>query len=75
MSNESNDGKTKSVRCLVQQCLKAKLQINAHEVNSEAKYVEIGRGCVLFLCFFKNSDESDVEKLGLSKINCFHYFN
>lgn len=66
MSNESSDDKSKRVRCLIQQCLKAKLQINAHEPDSEAKYVEIGRGCVLFLCFLKNADESDVEKLGLS---------
>ncbi|KAK5917438.1 hypothetical protein CgunFtcFv8_012328 [Champsocephalus gunnari] len=38
---------------LLQQCLRAKLQVKPEEEQEEAQFVQIDRGMVIYICFFK----------------------
>ncbi|XP_068255403.1 D-aminoacyl-tRNA deacylase 2 isoform X2 [Nyctibius grandis] len=51
-------------RALLQQCLSARLQVKPPERGSEAEWVEIQRGLVIYICFFKGADEDLVPKIG-----------
>ena len=58
------------VKCLIQQCCSARLQVKPADeaAGLEAEYVTIERrGVVLFVCFMRDADESDVDKLGKSQ--------
>ncbi|XP_069640123.1 D-aminoacyl-tRNA deacylase 2 [Haliaeetus albicilla] len=50
-------------RALLQQCLSARLQVKAPERGCEAEWVEIQRGLVIYICFFKGADEDLVPKI------------
>ncbi|XP_052638534.1 D-aminoacyl-tRNA deacylase 2 isoform X2 [Harpia harpyja] len=51
-------------RALLQQCLSARLQVKPPERGCEAEWVEIQRGLVIYICFFKDADEDLVPKIG-----------
>ncbi|XP_049681406.1 D-aminoacyl-tRNA deacylase 2 isoform X2 [Accipiter gentilis] len=51
-------------RALLQQCLSARLQVKPPERGCEAEWVEIQRGLVVYICFFKGADEDLVPKIG-----------
>ncbi|XP_064316299.1 D-aminoacyl-tRNA deacylase 2 isoform X2 [Phalacrocorax carbo] len=50
-------------RALLQQCVSARLQVKPPEGGSEAEWVEIQRGLVIYICFFKGADEDLVPKI------------
>ncbi|KAJ7407843.1 putative D-tyrosyl-tRNA(Tyr) deacylase 2 [Pitangus sulphuratus] len=50
-------------RALVQQSLSARLQVRPPERGAEAQWVEIQRGLVIYICFFKGADEDLVPKI------------
>ncbi|NXE45134.1 DTD2 deacylase, partial [Casuarius casuarius] len=50
-------------RALLQQCASARLQVKPPEPGSEAEWVEIQRGLVIYICFFKGADEDLVPKI------------
>ncbi|KAM4666082.1 D-aminoacyl-tRNA deacylase 2 isoform 2-T2 [Amazona ochrocephala] len=51
-------------RALLQQCTSARLQVKPPEHGAEAEWVEIQRGLVIYICFFKGADEDLVPKIG-----------
>ncbi|XP_065542490.1 D-aminoacyl-tRNA deacylase 2 [Lathamus discolor] len=50
-------------RVLLQQCTFARLQVKPPEHGAEAEWVEIQRGLVIYICFFKGADEDLVPKI------------
>ncbi|KAM4666083.1 D-aminoacyl-tRNA deacylase 2 isoform 3-T3 [Amazona ochrocephala] len=50
-------------RALLQQCTSARLQVKPPEHGAEAEWVEIQRGLVIYICFFKGADEDLVPKI------------
>ncbi|XP_030307878.1 D-aminoacyl-tRNA deacylase 2 isoform X1 [Calypte anna] len=50
-------------RALLQQCVSARLQVKPPDSGSEAEWVEIQRGLVIYICFFKGADEDLVPKI------------
>ncbi|XP_026864706.1 D-aminoacyl-tRNA deacylase 2-like [Electrophorus electricus] len=59
MANESSI----RARVVVQQCLHAKLQVKLSEAKSGAEWVEISRGMVIYVCFFKGATEDIIPKM------------
>ncbi|XP_066044492.1 D-aminoacyl-tRNA deacylase 2 isoform X2 [Chamaea fasciata] len=51
-------------RALLQQSVSARLQVRPPESGSEAQWVEIQRGLVIYICFFKGADEDLVPRIG-----------
>ncbi|KAM4777610.1 D-aminoacyl-tRNA deacylase 2 isoform 6-T6 [Cyanocitta cristata] len=51
-------------RAVLQQSFSARLQVRPPERGSEAQWVEIQRGLVIYICFFKDADEDLVPKIG-----------
>ncbi|KAG9336396.1 hypothetical protein JZ751_002743 [Albula glossodonta] len=60
-----SDGKLPPVlaRTVLQQCLHARLQVKPAEGESEAEWVEIQRGMVIYVCFFKGATEDIIPKM------------
>ncbi|XP_035183632.1 D-aminoacyl-tRNA deacylase 2 isoform X1 [Oxyura jamaicensis] len=56
-------------RAMLQQCLSARLQVRPPENGSEAEWVEIQRGLVIYICFFKGADEDLVPKIVNTLLN------
>ncbi|KAK9409640.1 putative D-tyrosyl-tRNATyr deacylase 2 [Crotalus adamanteus] len=50
-------------RVLLQQCLHAQLQVKPAEPDSEARWVEIQRGLIIYVCFFKGAGEDIIPKM------------
>ncbi|ESO94272.1 hypothetical protein LOTGIDRAFT_189561 [Lottia gigantea] len=50
-------------RIILQQCLSARLQTQPKTVNSEAKFVEIGPGLIVYVCFLKGATEDILDKI------------
>ncbi|NXS63876.1 DTD2 deacylase, partial [Brachypteracias leptosomus] len=50
-------------RAVLQQCLSARLQVKPPERGAEAEWVEIHRGLVIYICFFKGADEDLIPKI------------
>ncbi|XP_061742830.1 D-aminoacyl-tRNA deacylase 2 [Nerophis ophidion] len=50
-------------RAVLQQCLQARLQVKAAQENSDAEWVEVGRGMVIYVCFFKGATEDILPKM------------
>ncbi|XP_071895031.1 D-aminoacyl-tRNA deacylase 2 isoform X3 [Anas platyrhynchos] len=50
-------------RAVLQQCLSARLQVRPPENGSEPEWVEIQRGLVIYICFFKGADQDLVPKI------------
>ncbi|KAG8449621.1 hypothetical protein GDO86_016309 [Hymenochirus boettgeri] len=56
-------------RVVLQQCLFAKLQVKPPDQDSEAEWVEINRGMVAYVCFFKGAEDSVIPKMVNSLLN------
>ncbi|NXK89234.1 DTD2 deacylase, partial [Formicarius rufipectus] len=50
-------------RALLQQSVCARLQVRPPERGAEPQWVEIQRGLVIYICFFKGADEDLVPKI------------
>jgi len=61
----SSQGMEKQVvgKMVLQQCVHAKLQTNAGEDMSPPEYVEISRGLVIYVCFYKGADEDSILRM------------
>ncbi|XP_037550638.1 D-aminoacyl-tRNA deacylase 2 [Nematolebias whitei] len=51
-----------AVRTVLQQCLQARLQVEPAEEDREARFVQIHRGMVIYVCFFKGATDDILPK-------------
>ncbi|XP_010891247.1 D-aminoacyl-tRNA deacylase 2 [Esox lucius] len=56
-------------RTILQQCLHARLQVKPGDDESEAEWVEINRGMVIYVCFFKGAIEDIIPKMVNTLLN------
>ncbi|XP_052009889.1 D-aminoacyl-tRNA deacylase 2 [Xyrauchen texanus] len=56
-------------RVILQQCLHARLQVKPPDAESEAEWVEINRGMVIYICFFKGATEDIIPKMVNTLLN------
>ncbi|XP_041710727.1 D-aminoacyl-tRNA deacylase 2 [Coregonus clupeaformis] len=56
-------------RTVLQQCLYARLQVKPADDQSEAEWVEIDRGMVVYICFFKGATEDIITKMVNTLLN------
>lgn len=56
-------------RTVLQQCLQARLQVKPAEEHSEAQFVQIDRGMVIYICFFKGATEDLLPKMVSTLLN------
>uniref|UniRef100_A0A3Q3APY8 D-aminoacyl-tRNA deacylase n=2 Tax=Kryptolebias marmoratus TaxID=37003 RepID=A0A3Q3APY8_KRYMA len=57
------------VRTVLQQCLRARLQVEPAEENREARFVQIDRGMVIYICFLKGATEHILPKMVSTLLN------
>ncbi|XP_053331360.1 D-aminoacyl-tRNA deacylase 2 [Spea bombifrons] len=62
-------GREVAARVVLQQCLYAKLQVKPPDRDSEAEWVEIKRGMVVYVCFFKGAENAIIPKMVTSLLN------
>ncbi|KAM3594851.1 uncharacterized protein V6R79_014985 [Siganus canaliculatus] len=65
----SEKGSAPVARTVLQQCLRATLQVKPAEEQSEAQFVQIDRGMVIYICFFKGATEDILPKMVSSLLN------
>uniref|UniRef100_A0A8D0C3R2 D-aminoacyl-tRNA deacylase n=1 Tax=Salvator merianae TaxID=96440 RepID=A0A8D0C3R2_SALMN len=58
-----------SAQSVLQQCLCAKLQVKSAEQGSEAEWVEINRGLIIYICFFKGASEEIIPNMVKTLLN------
>ncbi|XP_028996047.1 D-aminoacyl-tRNA deacylase 2-like [Betta splendens] len=58
-----------AARTVLQQCLQARLQVKPADEQSEAEFVQIDRGMVIYVCFFKGATEDLLPKMVSSLLN------
>ncbi|XP_039597872.1 D-aminoacyl-tRNA deacylase 2 [Polypterus senegalus] len=63
------DAREVLARCLVQQCVHGKLQVKAPEKGVEGEWVEIARGMVIYICFFKGASSELIPKIVNTLLN------
>ncbi|XP_029982180.1 D-aminoacyl-tRNA deacylase 2 [Sphaeramia orbicularis] len=56
-------------RAVLQQCLQARLQVEPAREDSEARYVQIDRGMVIYICFFKGATDEILPKMVSTLLN------
>ncbi|XP_034015743.1 D-aminoacyl-tRNA deacylase 2-like [Thalassophryne amazonica] len=56
-------------RTVLQQCVGAKLQVEPATQNSEAQWVQIDRGMVIYICFFKGATLDILPKMVSTLLN------
>ncbi|XP_069573155.1 D-aminoacyl-tRNA deacylase 2 [Brachyistius frenatus] len=56
-------------RTVLQQCLQARLQVKPAEETSEAQFVQIDRGMVIYICFFKGATDDILPKMVSTLLN------
>ncbi|XP_074547346.1 D-aminoacyl-tRNA deacylase 2-like [Halichoeres trimaculatus] len=56
-------------RTVLQQCLQARLQVKPADEHSEAEFVQIERGMVIYICFFKGANDDILPKMVSSLLN------
>ncbi|XP_038130118.1 D-aminoacyl-tRNA deacylase 2 [Cyprinodon tularosa] len=56
-------------RTVLQQCLHARLQVQEANEHSEAQFVQIDRGMVIYICFFKGATEDILPKMVSTLLN------
>ncbi|XP_072545820.1 D-aminoacyl-tRNA deacylase 2-like [Salminus brasiliensis] len=59
----ANGSSAVNARVVVQQCLHATLQVCPPQQECEAQWVEIDRGMVIYVCFFKGATEDIIPKM------------
>ncbi|XP_019839055.1 D-aminoacyl-tRNA deacylase 2 isoform X2 [Bos indicus] len=71
----ADSGRTPQARALLQQCLHARLQVRPAEGDVEAEWVEVQRGLVIYVCFFKGADKELLPKMALLAQDAPRTFN
>ncbi|XP_040025492.2 D-aminoacyl-tRNA deacylase 2 [Gasterosteus aculeatus] len=56
-------------RAVLQQCLQARLQVKPAEEEAEAQFVQIERGMVIYICFFKGATDDLLPKMASTLLN------
>ncbi|KAJ0063204.1 hypothetical protein NL108_013377 [Boleophthalmus pectinirostris] len=56
-------------RTVLQQCLRASLMVKPAEEGSEAEYVQIDKGMVIYICFFKGATDEILPKMVSTLLN------
>lgn len=56
-------------RTVLQQCVQARLMVKPAEEGSEADYVQIDRGMVIYICFFKGATDEILPKMVSTLLN------
>lgn len=56
-------------RTVLQQCIHASLQVKPADEDSEAEWVEITRGMVIYICFFKGATKDVIPKMVSTLLN------
>uniref|UniRef100_A0A3Q4I592 D-aminoacyl-tRNA deacylase n=1 Tax=Neolamprologus brichardi TaxID=32507 RepID=A0A3Q4I592_NEOBR len=56
-------------RTVLQQCLQARLQVKPADEHSEAQFVQIERGMVIYICFFKGATDDVLPKMVSTLLN------
>ncbi|XP_077968447.1 D-aminoacyl-tRNA deacylase 2-like [Styela clava] len=69
MSKDESHGQSLFARIIIQQCISAKLQINANAPNENPAFISIGRGIVVYICFLKDAIEETAIKMAKSVCN------
>ncbi|XP_036927943.1 D-aminoacyl-tRNA deacylase 2 [Acanthopagrus latus] len=65
----SEKGSGPVARTVLQQCLQARLQVKPAEEDSEAQFVQIDRGMVIYICFFKGATDDILPKMVSTLLN------
>ncbi|KAM6973061.1 D-aminoacyl-tRNA deacylase 2 [Aplochiton taeniatus] len=63
------EGPALLARTVLQQCIHARLQVKPPNEDSEAEWVEIDRGMVIYICFFKGAEEEIIPKMVSTLVN------
>uniref|UniRef100_H3BVX8 D-aminoacyl-tRNA deacylase n=1 Tax=Tetraodon nigroviridis TaxID=99883 RepID=H3BVX8_TETNG len=58
-----------AARTVLQQCLRARLQVRPAGERSEAEFVQMDRGTVLYICFFKGATDDILPKMASTLLN------
>ncbi|XP_029350193.1 D-aminoacyl-tRNA deacylase 2 [Echeneis naucrates] len=58
-----------AARTVLQQCLQARLQVKPADHTSEAQFVQIDRGMVIYVCFFKGATDDILPKMVSTLLN------
>ncbi|XP_041828181.1 D-aminoacyl-tRNA deacylase 2 [Melanotaenia boesemani] len=56
-------------RTVLQQCLQARLQVRPAEEHAEAQFVQIDRGMVVYVCFFRGATDDILPKMVSTLLN------
>ncbi|XP_060938099.1 D-aminoacyl-tRNA deacylase 2-like [Limanda limanda] len=59
----ASSGAAPAARTVLQQCLQARLQVKPAEELSQAQFVQIDRGMVIYICFFKGATDDILPKM------------
>ncbi|XP_008070860.1 probable D-tyrosyl-tRNA(Tyr) deacylase 2 isoform X1 [Carlito syrichta] len=65
----ADDDRTPQVRALLQQYLHSWLQVHQAEVDPADQWVEVQRGLVIYVCFFKGADKELLHKMVNTLLN------
>ncbi|XP_059952320.1 D-aminoacyl-tRNA deacylase 2 [Mesoplodon densirostris] len=65
----AESGRPPQARALLQQFLNARLQVRPAEGDAAAQWVEVQRGLVIYLCFFKGADKELLPKMVNTLLN------
>ncbi|XP_071962268.1 D-aminoacyl-tRNA deacylase 2-like [Antedon mediterranea] len=68
-SSSDSSNLTPNSRIIIQRCLSARLQIKPPTDENDAEWVEIGEGCVVYVCFLKGATSETVKKMALMVMN------
>ncbi|XP_041667813.1 D-aminoacyl-tRNA deacylase 2 isoform X2 [Cheilinus undulatus] len=66
---EKGTGAPVVARTVLQQCLQARLQVKPADEHSEAEFVQIERGMVIYVCFFKGATDDILPKMVSTLLN------
>ncbi|XP_033112203.1 D-aminoacyl-tRNA deacylase 2-like [Anneissia japonica] len=58
-----------NARIIMQRCLSARLQVKPSSNDSDAEWVNIAEGCVVYICFLKGATLETVEKMASIVLN------
>ncbi|XP_075386845.1 D-aminoacyl-tRNA deacylase 2 [Tenrec ecaudatus] len=65
----AGSGRSLQARALLQQCLRAQLQVRPAEGDAAAQWVEVQKGLVVYVCFFKGADKELLPKMVNTLLN------
>ncbi|KAM5242541.1 D-aminoacyl-tRNA deacylase 2 [Hipposideros larvatus] len=65
----AESGRIPQARAILQQCLHARLQVRPAEGDAAAQWVEVQRGLVIYVCFFKGADKELLPRMVNTLLN------